>query len=456
MNSKFQHLSAKDFGNDFLWGVAIAAAQNEGACNMEDRGPSIWDSFAQKKGKIKGNATPATATDFFHRFKDDLLLVKALGFNTFRFSISWSRIIPDGTGKINQQGIAFYQQVIDECLKQDIIPMITLYHWDLPLALEQKGGWTSHLMNRWFIKFATVCAQAFGDKVKNWIVLNEPFGFTSLGYMLGKHAPGKIGLDNFLKAVHHAALAQGDGARILRAEVKNAKIGTAFSCSEVIPYSNKPEDLEAARKTDILLNRLFIEPLLGKGYPSENFKLIEKLELLNKAWKYTDRMQFDMDFIGIQNYFPVVVKHNPFIPYVQASEVKAVNRKKPHTAMGWEISGDGFYNMLKKYWKYGAVKEIIVTESGAAFKDLLENGQVNDQQRIQYHQEYLHALLRAKKDGINISGYLAWTLTDNFEWAEGFHARFGLVHVDFKTQLRTVKQSGYWFRDFLTTASRTK
>ena len=449
MNRSHHLLSAKDFGNHFLWGVAIAAAQNEGAWNEDERGPSIWDVFARRQGKIKGGAKPYVATDFYHRYKDDLLLVKALGFNTFRFSVSWSRIMPDGSGKVNQAGIQFYHNLIDECLKQNITPFITLYHWDLPHALEQKGGWTSHLMNRWFIKYVTVCAEAFGDKVKNWIVLNEPAGFTSLGYMLGRHAPGKIGLDNFLKAVHHAALAQADGGRVLRSEVKNACIGTSFSCSEVRPYTNKPEDIEAARKTDILLNRLFIEPLLGKGYPNENFKLIEKLELVNKSWKFTERLRFDMDFIGLQNYFPVVIKHSPFIPYINATEVKAAARKVPHTAMGWEISPDGFYNVLKKFWKYGAVKEIIVTESGAAFPDKLVNGQVFDNERTLYHQQYLQALLRAKRDGIKIKGYMAWTLTDNFEWSEGYNPRFGLVHIDFKTQLRTVKQSGYWFRDFL-------
>lgn len=448
--SRLSHqLSVKDFDDPFFWGVAMAAAQNEGAWNEEGRGPSIWDVFARRQGKIKGKAKPYVSNDFYHRFKDDLLLVKALGFNSFRFSLSWSRILPEGSGKINQAGLQFYHKLIDECLKQDITPFITLYHWDLPQALEQKGGWASPLMNRWFIKYATVCAEAFGGKAKNWVVLNEPFGFTTLGYMLGKHAPGKTGLNNFLKAVHHAALAQADGGRVLRSIIKNAYIGTSFSCSEVRAHTNNPDDTEAARKTDILLNRLFIEPLLGKGYPNENFKLIERLELVNKSWKYTEQLRFDMDFIGLQNYFPVVVKHSPFIPYVNATEVKAAARKVPHTAMGWEISPTSFYNMLKRYWKYGAVKEIIVTESGAFFPDKIINGQIADVQRMEYHQQYLQALLHAKKDGVKINGYMAWTLTDNFEWSEGYHARFGLVHVDFKTQLRTVKQSGYWFRDFL-------
>jgi len=440
----------KDFGENFIWGVAMAAAQNEGAYNEDGRGPSIWDNFARRQGKIKGAAKPYVACDFYHRYKDDLLLAKALGFKAFRFSISWSRIFPEGTGKPNKEGVAFYHKVIDECLKLDMEPFVTLYHWDLPAALEKEGGWTSHHMNKWFNRYATFCATEYGDKVKKWIVLNEPFGFTMLGYMIGKHAPGKTGVNNFLKAVHHAAMAQADGGRILRSEVSKAYIGTTFSCSQVIPFSDSKEDKAAALKTDILLNRLFIEPLLGKGYPKDDFALLEKLELHNTAWKYTDKLRFDMDFIGLQNYFPVVVKHNPFIPIVNASEVKAVTRKVPHTAMGWEINANGFYNIIKQFWKYGAIKEIIISENGAAFNDVVKDGAIADQQRIDYFQSHLQAVLKAKKEGINVKGYMAWTLMDNFEWAEGYNPRFGLIHVDFKTQLRTIKDSGYWFRDLLT------
>ena len=251
--------------------------------------------------------------------------------------------MPEGTGKINQAGLSFYHHLIDECLKQDITPFVTLYHWDLPQALEQKGGWASPLMNRWFIKYATVCAEAFGDKVKNWIVLNEPFGFTSLGYMLGRHAPGKTGLNNFLKADTPCGLGAGRRRKgIAQRSKERLHRHQLFLFRSKTAYSNSPEDIEAARKTDILLNRLFIEPLLGKGYPNENFKLMEKMELVNKTWKYTEQLRFDMDFIGVQNYFPVMVKHSPFIPYVNATEVKAVSRKVPHTAMGWEISAGWF------------------------------------------------------------------------------------------------------------------
>lgn len=442
--------SAASFGKDFLWGVALAAAQNEGAYNVDGRGLSIWDTFSRRTGKIKGGAKPYEACDFYYRYKDDLMLVKALGFSVFRFSISWSRILPEGTGRINKEGVAFYHRLIDECLQLGIIPYVTLYHWDLPYELQKNGGWTSHQMLKWFSRFVHVCCEEFGDKVKNWIILNEPVGFTSLGYMLGVHAPGKTGLSNYLPAVHNAALCQAEGGRIVRAQVSKANIGTSFSCSEIMPYSQKEEDILAAKRTDALVNRLFIEPLMGRGYPQmENFSLLDKLHLHNKAWKYTEKMQFNFDFIGIQNYFPITVRYNALIPYLHASEVKAATRKVPHTALGWEINPDSFYRMIKRFWLYGGVKEIIISEGGAAFKDSLVNGVVNDQERIDYFQQYLGAVLKARKEGVNVTGYFAWTLTDNFEWAEGFAARFGLIHVDFATQLRTIKNSGYWFRDFL-------
>ena len=445
-------LNAQAFGKDFAWGVAIAAAQNEGAYNEGGRGLSVWDVYTRKKGVVVDGSKPYVTCDFYHRFKEDLLLTKALGFNTFRFSISWSRVLPDGTGRVNKEGIRFYHEVIDECLRLGLTPYVTIYHWDLPQALELEGGWTSYRMMRWFPRFVTLCAEEFGDKVKNWIVLNEPIAFTGLGYMLGRHAPGKTGLDNFFPAVHHAVLAQADGGRILRSLVPGARIGTTFSCSEVIPYTERQEDVMAAARMDVLLNRLFIEPALGKGYPSESFKLIERLELFNKSWKYTERMQFNFDFIGLQNYFPVVIRYNPIIPMVQASEVKPVYRKVPRTAMGWEINSGGFAGIIKRFWKYGGVKEIMVTENGAAFKDTVIGGRVRDEERVAYFKDYLGALLRAKQEGINITGYMVWTLMDNFEWSEGYKARFGLVHVDHQTQLRTIKNSGYWFRDFLSPA----
>ncbi|WP_290792063.1 GH1 family beta-glucosidase [Flavihumibacter sp. UBA7668] len=441
-------LQASAFGKEFHWGVAISAAQNEGAVLEGGRSNSIWDVFARRKGVIKKAAKPSTACDFFHRYRDDLLLVKALGFNSFRFSISWSRVLPDGSGKANPAGIAFYQELIDECYALGLTPFVTLYHWDLPQVLQAEGGWESPLINRWFRHFAKVCAKNF-PAVKHWIVLNEPSGFTTLGHLLGIHAPGRRTMDGFLKAVHHAAIAQADGGRVLRQYIPDTKIGTSFSCSEVIPFTDSPSDIAAAKRIDLFINRLFIEPLLGKGFPEDDRGIVQKMNRLNKSWKYASQMQFDMDFIGIQNYFPIVVKQNPFIPLIQASEVKPKDRKVPVTAMGWEINADSFQHIIRRFWKYGAIKEIMVTENGAAFKDTLQQGRVNDQPRIDYYRQYLEALMRCKREGVKLGGYFAWTLMDNFEWAEGYEARFGLVHVDLKTQLRTVKDSGFWWRDFL-------
>ncbi|MBB6236050.1 beta-glucosidase [Pedobacter sp. AK013] len=442
-------INASDFGQDFLWGVATAAAQIEGTATQYGKGPSIWDTFTAKNGKIKKNHKLDPACDFYHRYTEDIALVKLLGFKVFRFSIAWSRILPAGRGEINQEGIRFYHNLIDECLTYGITPYVTLYHWDLPQALEDEGGWTSFSINAAFNAFVSICALEYGDKVKNWIVLNEPFGYTSLGYMLGVHAPGKTGLSNFFPAVLHTALAQAEGGKILRAEVAKANIGTTYSCSEILPYTQSDSDLLAAKRVDCLMNRLFVEPTLGLGFPTADWDVLEKFQIEYGTWRLQDRMKFDFDFIGLQNYFPLTVKYNAFIPVIQAWEVKAKSRKKPHTAMGWEINADSFYNIVKQFASYPHIKNIMITENGAAYHDKLINGRVEDPERIEYFKLYLNALLKLKKEGLNITGYMAWTLMDNFEWAEGFMARFGLIYNDFKTQERTIKDSGYWWKEFL-------
>ncbi|WP_316793543.1 GH1 family beta-glucosidase [Pedobacter frigoris] len=442
-------IKASDFGNDFSWGVAVAAAQIEGAAELYGKGLSIWDTFSKRSGKIKKGHLLQVTCDFYHRYQEDIALVKNLGFDVFRFSISWPRILPFGQGQVNHEGVRFYHDVIDACLLNGLIPYVTLYHWDLPEALEEEGGWTAYAVNHAFNEFVSLCAREYGDKVKNWIVLNEPFGFTSLGYMLGVHAPGKTGLTNFFSAVHHTAIAQADGGRILRAEVSGANIGTSFSCSEIIPYTQSESDLTAAKRVDCLMNRLFIEPALGMGYPGADWEVMEKFSIQHSTWRHTERLTFDFDFIGLQNYFPLTIKYNAFIPVVQAWEVKAKNRKKPHTAMGWEVNAGSFYNIIKQFAAYPNIKKLMITENGAAYQDKITDSGIHDADRITYFKLYLSALLKAKNEGLNISGYMAWTLMDNFEWAEGFNARFGLVHNDFKTQKRTVKDSGNWFREFL-------
>ena len=440
--------SKSDFGKDFRWGTATAAFQIEGAVNKDGRGASVWDTFTHKKGKIKNNENADTACDFYHRYEQDLQLVHQLGFTEFRFSISWSRLLPNGTGAVNQKGVDFYNKLIDKCFELKIIPWITLYHWDLPQALEDKGGWKNRAIIDWFGEYVRLCASHFGDRVKNWIVLNEPMAVAGLGYATGLHAPGKKGIWNFLPVVHHLALCQAEGGRILREKVTGAYIGTALSCSFVEAFTTNPKDVRAAKRADAVMNRLFLEPLLGLGYPVDSFSFLSNIK--KYMLKGDDKkLKFDFDFIGVQNYFSVVIRHSYQVPVLWLKEVPAKLRNVPVTAMGWEVSPEGMYRILKQFSKYEGIRDLVITESGAAFQDVLVNGQVDDQERQYFFQEYLSCILKAMREGVNVKGYLAWALMDNFEWAEGYAARFGLIHVDFNTQKRTIKKSGQWFSDFL-------
>ena len=440
--------SRKLFGDNFAWGVSTAAFQIEGACDADGKGLSIWDVFTGKKGKIANGETAEIACDFYNNYKRDIDLIRELNIPNFRFSISWTRIIPNGTGAVNQAGIDYYNNVITYSLENGIEPWITLYHWDLPHELELKGGWTNRNIIGWFSDFVAVCAKAFGDRVKHWMVMNEPGVFTGAGYFLGNHAPGRIGLKNFLPAIHLVTLSIAEGAKKLRGILPDAIIGTTFSCSYIEPYSTKQRDVAAANRADALLNRLFIEPLLGCGYPVKDvpaLKGIEKYFLTGDAHNLT----FDFDFIGIQNYTREIVKYSFFTPYINARLVKAEDRAVPLTEMKWEVYSPAIYNVIKKFSAYPGVKNIIVTENGAAFPDVVVNGEVDDPLRVGYLQNHIEQVLKAKNDGCKVNGYFVWTLSDNFEWAEGYRPRFGLVHVDFETQRRIIKSSGRWFASFL-------
>ena len=436
------------FGGDFIWGVSTAAVQIEGAHNADGKGESIWDVFAQKKGKVRGGSHHYTACDFYNQYQNDIDLIKQLNIPNFRFSLSWSRIMPDGVGAVNQAGIDYYNKVIDYCLALGIEPWLTLYHWDLPHALELKGGWINREVVNWFTNFVTVCANAFGDRVKHWMVMNEPSVFTGAGYFFGIHAPGKTGLSNFLPAVHHATLCIAAGGKVLRELLPEAEIGTTFSCSYIEPYSDKPRNIAAAKRVDTLLNRLFIEPVLGLGYPFADLPVLKGIR------KYIlpgdeEKLAFDFDFIGLQNYTREIVKYSLFTPYIQASLVKAEKRNVPITAMGWEVWPQSVYHMLHKYNQYPQIKKIYLTESGAAFPDQVEGDAVHDPLRVAYLRDYLQQVLKAKNEGCKVDAYFVWTLTDNFEWAEGYHPRFGIIYVDFETQQRIIKSSGKWYGNFL-------
>jgi beta-glucosidase len=339
--------------------------------------------------------------------------------------------------------------VIDFCLELGIEPWITIYHWDLPEALQQKGGWTNREVIHWFSHFVDCCIKNFGDRVKYWMVLNEPMVFTGAGYFLGVHAPGKKGLSSFLAAAHHAAICQAEGGRIIKSLRSDCKVGTTFSYSHIEPLRFTDErDIKAAAKVDALLNRMFLEPLLGLGYPTETLRILERIERFMLAHD-EKKLAFDMDFIGLQNYTREFVTHAPLMPFVKARIIKASKRNVEHTLMDWEVYPPGIYNALTRLHSYGTINEIIVTENGAAFIDHYEEGMVDDYKRVKFLQDYIAQVLLAKREGVNVNGYFIWTLLDNFEWAEGYYPKFGLVSVDFKTQRRTVKNSGRWYSQFL-------
>jgi beta-glucosidase len=443
-----QELDKKLFGNNFAWGVSTAALQTEGSCNVDGKGTSIWDTFSGQKGKILNGDKPTIACNFYENYREDIDLVKKLNIPNFRFSISWPRILPTGEGEVNQAGIDHYHKVIDYCHAQGVEPWLTIYHWDLPQALEDKGGWTNRDIVGWFTNYVQICADAFGGKVKNWMVMNEPAVFTGAGYFLGIHAPGRMGLRNFLPAVHHVVLSLVAGAKVLRKALPHINLGTTFSCSYIEAYSDKPKDLAATRRADALINRLFLEPILGLGYPTE----VAALKGIQKYLKPGDEenMRYDdFDFIGLQNYTREIVKYSFFTPYIGAKLIKAEDRNVELTDMKWEVYPPCIYHMLMKYNSYPQIKKIIVTENGAAFPDVVTGDVVDDPKRVNYLQTHLGQVLKAKQEGCKVHGYFVWTLTDNFEWAEGYHPRFGLIHIDFETQKRIIKASGHWYAKLL-------
>lgn len=441
-------LTKDAFGKDFIWGVSTAAYQIEGAHDHQGKGPSIWDIFVKKRNRIFQNQHGDQACDFYNRYIADLALMQGMHIPNYRFSLSWSRIVPNGIGPSNPSGMDFYDRLIDLSLELGITPWVTLYHWDLPHALEKKGGWVNRDIKEWFGEFVATCVARYGDRVRNWMVLNEPTVFTAAGYFFGVHAPEKKGLGNFLAAAHHAALAQAHGARIIKSLQTDSLVGTTFSCSHVEPFTSREKDIVAAKKADVLLNRLFIEPLLGMGYPTQEIKILNRIEKYMKEGDDKE-LQFDMDFIGIQNYTREMIRYAMFVPYLQAKIVTAKERKVEMTEMNWEVYPSAIYHVLKKFSRYPNIPPLIVTENGAAFQDKVEQGKVQDPKRVDYIQQAIQHVYQAKKEGVNVQGYFVWTFLDNFEWAEGYRPRFGLVYVDFENQQRIIKSSGHWYADFL-------
>lgn len=439
--------------NELIWGVAISAAQTESAADTEGKGPSIWDEFCEQKtgffapkSKIKNGHHLSDSCDFYTHYESDIDQLKKIGFKHFRFSISWPRVMPDGV-TVNQEGLKFYQQVVDYCIAQDICPWVTLYHWDLPLALEKQGGWANRAILEQFKNYAEVCVRAM-PKVRHWMVLNEPSVFLGAGYLFGVHAPGRKGFDGFFAATHHALMSIGLVYRHLKSIDPDLIIGSSFSFTHIEAEDQSEKAQKAAETADQLINRFFFEPILGKGYPLENLRKLKQIKRFIQTGD-EDLLKVDLDFIGVQTYTREVFKHNYFNPFLKIKLIPAKERSLDLTAMDWEIHPESLYHCIMKVHAYGLNTPIYVTENGAAFDDQLVFQRVHDTARIHYFQTHINEAIRAKREGANLKGYFAWSLLDNFEWAEGYYPRFGLLHVDFKTKVRTLKDSAYWFKSFL-------
>jgi beta-glucosidase len=430
------------FPDDFLWGVASSSYQIEGAWNEDGKGESIWDRFSHTPGNIKNSDTGDIACDHYHLYKRDVALMRELGVQAYWFSISWPRVLPKGKGDINRVGLEFYNRLVDELLEAGIEPWVCLYHWDLPQALQDEGGWVNRNIVRSFADYAELMASELGDRVKRWIIFNEPRCVAWLGYFTGMHAPGIKNLELALKVSHHLLLAQGKSIQTLREVSQDFQIGTIVDLNAVHPISDDEKDRVAASKLDEFWNRWFIDPLLKGEYPP----LAETLGL-RPSQEDMDLIKQPLNFFGMNYYSRLLATYDPSNPVTQA---KVVQKKTPVTEMGWEIYPNGLYEILTRLRKEYDDPVLYVTENGAAFEDNVKrNGGVQDDDRIAFLRDHTLAAYRAIKEGVRLKGYFIWTITDNFEWTEGYSKRFGLVHTNYETQERTPKKSFYWYKQII-------
>ncbi len=437
------------FPSDFVWGAATAAYQVEGAVREDGRGESIWDRFSATPGKVLNGDTGAVACDSYHRHAEDMRLVRELGLDAFRFSISWPRVLPDGRGHVNTAGLDFYDRALDEILESGIEPYVTLYHWDLPQVLEDAGGWPARETVEAFAEFVEVVVSRLGDRVPNWITQNEPWVVSWLGYGFGVHAPGRTSEVDALAAAHHVLLAHGRAAQVIRREAPRARVGVTLDLYPVYPLTDAAADVEAARFLDGSRNRWFLEPVLGLGYPTD---MLEHYASILPRIEEGDleTIAAPLDFIGVNYYSRTVVRagSDPAAPVVV--DIPGAER----TEMGWEVYPDGLKDLLLRLHRDYELPDVYITENGAAYPDDRRNGNVPDPKRISYLERHLAALREAISEGVPVRGYFLWSLLDNFEWAFGFSRRFGIVYVDFETLERVPKDSFAWYRDFIA-AQRT-
>ena len=431
--------------NEFLWGVATSSYQIEGAANEDGRGQSIWDTFCKVPGKVANFDNGDIACDHYHRFKEDLDLMKWMGVKAYRFSVAWPRVIPDGVGKINEMGLDFYDRLIDSLLEREIAPWLTMYHWDLPEALQLRGGWNNREILEWFGAYAEVLTSRFGDRVKNWMTLNEPLCSAWLGHLYGDMAPGIKDLQTALNVSHNLLMSHGLACQVIRSNVSEANVGIVINVTPAVPATDSQEDSNAAQLVDGFDNRWFLNPVFGRTYPAD---VIDALgaspEIHSGDMKLIAQ---DLDFLGVNFYFRQTVaadQNSKPLP------IRSVNRENvKRTAMNWEVHPQAFEEILLRISKEYSPKAIYITENGSAWNDEVINDEIFDDERIDYLARHLDAMKSARSQGAPILGYFAWSFLDNFEWAYGYEKRFGLIYVDYKTQKRTPKKSALYYRQLL-------
>jgi beta-glucosidase len=431
------------FPHDFHWGSATAAYQVEGAWKEGGKGESIWDRFCHTTGNIKGATTGDVACDSYHRFKEDIAIMKQMNLSSYRFSISWPRIQPNGSGAANQQGLDYYKRLIAALHEANIRPLATLYHWDLPQTLEDQGGWPNRELAGRMADYSSIVAKELGDGISDWAIFNEPWIFTYLGYYTGIHAPGRMDMRDFIRATHVVNLAQGQSFRAIKAARPNAKVGTAFNTSYAHPKTPSEADTAAAERYHAFRNAWFIDPALKGEYPKVLASFITP-EMLGVQAGDMEITKVPLDYLGINYYDRSIIAASNDRANLDFSHTEG--QHGPWTEFGWEVWPDGFYELLMRISRDYDKPIIEVTENGCSYGDTPdEHGRIADQRRIEFFRGYLGAVAHAIKDGANIRGYHAWSLLDNFEWAESYTQRFGFTFVDFHNQKRTIKDSGMWY-----------
>ncbi|MCU1638456.1 MAG: beta-glucosidase [Microbacteriaceae bacterium] len=464
--SRRRDVESRDFPADFLFGVATAAYQIEGAAHEEGRTDSIWDAFARVPGAVVRGQSGEVACDHYNRYKGDVSLMADLGLQTYRFSTSWSRVRPDG-GRVNKKGLAFYSKLVDELLEKNIKPWLTLYHWDLPQALEDKGGWTNRDTAYLFTEYAATVHDVLGDRVEAWTTLNEPWCSSFVGYVSGEHAPGIQKPAAGLAAAHHLLLAHGLTTQELRSRDDALELGITLNLTVADPVDATDErDMDAARRIDGQFNRFFLDPIFRGSYPEDVLQDVSAFGLERHIRSGDlEIISAPVDVLGVNYYHGDAVSGTPArraittaapserpkrSPFPAAEGVHMHRRGLPVTAMDWEVQPEGLTRLLRRIndeYTASAGVSLYVTENGAAYNDVVaEDGTVHDADRIEFLRAHLDAILDAIDDGIDVKGYFYWSLMDNFEWAWGYDKRFGLVRVDYVSQERTLKDSALEYR----------